>query len=212
MAGSRLKKSEGRRHTQGMHPYMSGRVAEVADAVFFMRFHVPWWAIAQVFGRDARYWYRLQRGFGRFSLVGTTVKTAAHLPADLVADEKHSWLKGDRVYIATTAARDCLLGAAVAPSASQADRQAAYGRFAQEATALDPAYTPQTPSIPTAGPRRKGPGRRCFPRSQASCVFCMPFSKSGLAPPKPYAPLLSRSKSGCGRPTKRPPKGYSRNG
>lgn len=37
-------------------PYMSGRVAEVENALFLMRFHVPCWAIAQVFGRDAMYW------------------------------------------------------------------------------------------------------------------------------------------------------------
>jgi hypothetical protein len=125
-------------------PYMSGRVAEVDNALFLMRFHVPCWAIAQVFGRDAMYWYRLHQGLGRFSLVGTTVKTAGNLPQDLLADEKHSWLKGDRIYIATTAAHDCLLGAAVAPTASQADLQAAYGRFAHEATALAPDYAPQT--------------------------------------------------------------------
>ena len=84
-------------------PYMSGRVEEVDKALFLMRFHVPCWAIAYVFGRDAMYWYRLQQGLGRFSLVGTTVKTAEHLPTDLVADEKHSWLQGQRVSIAISA-------------------------------------------------------------------------------------------------------------
>ncbi len=103
--------------------YMSGRVDEVEKGLFLMRFHVPYWAIAYVFGRDAMYWYRLQQGLGRFSLVGTTVKTPAHLPQDLVADEKHSWLQGQRVYIATTAGRDCILGASVAKSASQPDLQ-----------------------------------------------------------------------------------------
>ena len=71
-------------------PYMSGRVETVEKALFFMRFHVPCWAMAYVFGRDAMYWYRLQQGLGRFSIVGTTVKTAERLPTDLVADEKHS--------------------------------------------------------------------------------------------------------------------------
>jgi hypothetical protein len=60
-----------------------------------------------VFGRDAMYWYRLEQGLGRFSLVGTTVKHPERLPKDLVADEKQSWLQGERVYIATTAAHDC---------------------------------------------------------------------------------------------------------
>jgi hypothetical protein len=106
-------------------PYMSGRAAEVDKALFLMRFHVPCWAIAHVFGRDAMYGYRLEQGLGRFSVVGTTVKSPERLPKDLVADEKHSWLKGERVYIATTAAKDCILGASVAPSASQTDLEKA---------------------------------------------------------------------------------------
>jgi hypothetical protein len=39
---------------------------------------------------------------GRFSVLGTTVKTPARLPTDLVADEKHSWLDGEQIYLATT--------------------------------------------------------------------------------------------------------------
>jgi hypothetical protein len=61
-----------------------------------------------------------------------------------VADEKHRWLKGERVYIATTAAQDCLLGASVALSASQAALEKASGVFASEAQALDAAYAPET--------------------------------------------------------------------
>ena len=93
--------------------------------------------MAHVFGRDAMSWYRLEQGVGRFSLVGTTVKNPERFPKDLVADEKQSWLKGERVYIATTAAQDCILGASVAPSASQADLEKAYGVFASEARTLD---------------------------------------------------------------------------
>ena len=125
-------------------PYMSGRVEDVEKALFLMRFHVPCWALAYAFGRDAMYWYRGQQGLGRFSLVGTTVKTAQSLPLDLVAEEKHSWLKGARVYIATTAGQECILGASVAPSASQPDLTQAYGVFASEAQTVAEAYAPQT--------------------------------------------------------------------
>ena len=59
-------------------PYRSGLVNTGEKALFFMRFHGPCWAIAYVFGRDAMYWYRLQQGLGRCSIVGTTVKAAAH--------------------------------------------------------------------------------------------------------------------------------------
>ncbi len=46
-------------------PYMTGRTQEVDHALFLMRFHVPCWAIAEVFGRDPMYWYRLEQGLGR---------------------------------------------------------------------------------------------------------------------------------------------------
>jgi hypothetical protein len=67
------------------------------------------------------YWYRLEQGLGRFSVVGTTVKRADRFPTDLVADEKHRWLQGERVSIATTAGQECMLGASIAQSAGQAD-------------------------------------------------------------------------------------------
>ena len=102
-------------------PYMTGRTQEVDHALFLMRFHVPCWAIAEVFGRAPMYWYRLEQGWGRFSLVGTTIQRADRLPTDLVADEKHSWLNGQRVYSATTVGQECILGASVSTSAGQAD-------------------------------------------------------------------------------------------
>jgi hypothetical protein len=49
---------------------MRGRTDEVDNALFLMRFHVPCWAIAHVFGRNPMYWYRLEQGLGRFSLGG----------------------------------------------------------------------------------------------------------------------------------------------
>ena len=56
-------------------PSMTGRTQDVDQALFLRRLHVPCWAIAHVFGHDAMDWYRLEHGLGRFSLVGTTVKT-----------------------------------------------------------------------------------------------------------------------------------------
>ena len=61
-----------------------------------------------------------------------------------MAEEKHSWLQGERVYIATTAAHDGILGASVALSASQAALEKASGVFASAAQALDAEYAPET--------------------------------------------------------------------
>jgi hypothetical protein len=118
---------------------MTGRTQDVDEAVFLRRLHVPCGAIAHVLGRDAMSWYRLEPGLGCFRLVGTTVKSPEHFPKALVADDKHSWLPGERVSIAPTAAPDCLLGASVAPSASQVDLEKAYGVFARAAQAVDAA-------------------------------------------------------------------------
>jgi hypothetical protein len=100
--------------------------------------------MASVFGREAMSWYRLHQGCGRFSIVGTTVNTAQHFPTDLVADAKQRWGKGQRVSRAPTAGRDGMLGASVAPSASQPDVKQAYGVCAHEAQALEADDAPHT--------------------------------------------------------------------
>lgn len=99
---------------------------------------------AYVFGRDASYWYRLHQSLGRFSIVGTTVKDAQKLPINLVADEKHSWLLGERIYIPTTVAASCILGVDIVESADTKALVAGYERFRAEAITLNPDYQPQT--------------------------------------------------------------------
>ncbi len=89
------------------------------------------------------YWYRCAQGLGRFRVVGATVTQADRFPTDVVADEKHRWLQGARVYIATTAGQVCMLGASVSPSAGQADVQEASGVFADEARVVDPDDAPE---------------------------------------------------------------------
>jgi len=94
-------------------PYLTGKVEDVEDALFLRRFGVPHWALAQVFGRDPMYWYRQEVGLGRLSVVGTTVRRA-ELPRQLLADEHHERCQGEKVYVATTVAAGCCLGAEVA--------------------------------------------------------------------------------------------------
>ena len=77
---------------------------------------VPFWALARVFGGDPMSWYRMECGLGRFSVVGTTVRTAT-LPEHLLADEHHQGLDGQKVYIATTVGNGCCLGAEPAEAA-----------------------------------------------------------------------------------------------
>lgn len=125
-------------------PYQVARTAEVEKAIYLRQWEVPFEALAYVFGRAARYWSRLITAFGRPSLLGTTIKAAEQLPADLVADEKHTWLNGEKVYLATTAAQGCRLGAQRAQRARAEDLTVAYGEFAAEAQQMDPDDAPQS--------------------------------------------------------------------
>lgn len=65
-------------------------------------------------------------------------------PPHLVADEKHSWWWGERVYIPVTAAVGCFLGVSVTQSADAESLQQAYGEFQLEAQQLNPTYRPES--------------------------------------------------------------------
>ncbi len=107
-------------------PYMTGFVEDVESPLFLRKFAVPFWALSHCFGKNPMFWYRLEASLGRNSLLGTTIKSAEHLPQHLSADEKHTWLLGNKTYIATTAGSDCILGASVSESASEEDLKKAY--------------------------------------------------------------------------------------
>ena len=125
-----------------MLPYLVGTVQEVEKALYLLRWGVPFEALTYVFGGQDMFWYRVYLALGRHCLVGTTVKDGARLPQHLVADEKHTWLNGQKVYVASTAAGGCLLGASLALSAGTDDLTQAYGEFKAEAQQIDPSYEP----------------------------------------------------------------------
>ncbi len=56
-------------------PYMTGFVKDVEKPLFLRKFAVPFWALSQCFGKNPMYWYRLEATIGRYSLVGTTIKS-----------------------------------------------------------------------------------------------------------------------------------------
>lgn len=71
-------------------PDMIGKTDDLEKALYLRRYGVPYDALAYVFGHSALYWYRAEQNLGKFSVVGTTVKSPSLIPVDLVADEKHS--------------------------------------------------------------------------------------------------------------------------
>jgi hypothetical protein len=126
-------------------PYMTGYVEDVEKPLFLHeKFGVPPWALSYVFGKDDMYWYRLTQQLGRNNIVGTTIKEPEKLPEHLLADEKHTCFHRGRAYVATTVARECVLGAAMTLSADEAGLKEAYRHFKQEALELDADYQPKT--------------------------------------------------------------------
>jgi hypothetical protein len=124
-------------------PYMTAMAADVENGLFLRKFGVPFWAVAHVMGRDAMFWFRQECALGRNSIVGATVRQV-EIPEHLAADEHHQTLNGNKVFVATTVAEGCILGAAVAQTASIEDLSKGYGVFRGEARDVDPEYEPQT--------------------------------------------------------------------
>jgi hypothetical protein len=124
-------------------PYLVGWTDDVDKALFLRRFGVPFWGLAYVFGKGPSYWYRLEVGLGRNSLVGTTVRRV-DIPQHLVADEHHQTRNAAKVFIATVVAEGCCLGACVVDACDEEALSKGYGIFRQEAQDVEAAYAPQT--------------------------------------------------------------------
>lgn len=125
-------------------PYLSGITGEVEKAIFLRKFSVPHWALSYVFGKDPMYWYRLEQSLGRNSIVGTTVRNPEDIPEHLGADEKHTWILNNKVYVATTVGKECVLGTSIAEDAGDQALKDAYSVFKDEAQCLKPTYSPVT--------------------------------------------------------------------
>ena len=125
-------------------PYMRGMTDDVEKGLFLLRFGVPFWALAFVFGRYAMYWYRLFISFSTYSLLGTTLRDKAHLPDHILADEHHIRIRGEKAYVTTTVGQDCILGVQAVDKADTETLKAGYKTFKEEAQALDADYQPRT--------------------------------------------------------------------
>lgn len=126
---------------------MTALTDNVEKVLFFRKFSVPYWAISYVFGKNPMYWYRMEQTIGRNSIVGTTIRNPEDLPEHISADEKHTWLIGDKVYVATTVGKGCILGADIAKDASEEALTDSYKVFKDESQNLKPTYSPKTVNI-----------------------------------------------------------------
>jgi hypothetical protein len=151
LEGIRLRKIRPRGGNEAYHlrpsfvmNYMTGTTDELEYPLLLASFGVPNWVLTLGFGHSDMYWHRLVERIGRNSLVGTTVRDPEQLPEHLAADEHHVDWNGEKGYVATTAAEDCLLGIALTKMADDEHLTAAYGEFAAEAREVNPEYVPKT--------------------------------------------------------------------
>lgn len=114
-------------------------------------------------------WYRAWLSFGRPKLVGTTVKRAAKMPQDWVADEKITWLAGEEVMVPTTVGGGWVLGIRVAEQADGASLAAADGEFVAAATEVFADY-PARAGCTEGFQATRDAWRQLFP--QLTVVLC----------------------------------------
>lgn len=69
------------------------------------------------------------------------------LPKHISADEKHTKVAGDKAYVATTVANDCIVGAEVCKDANEESLKPGYEVFAKESRNIDPEYAPISANI-----------------------------------------------------------------
>ena len=122
--------------------YMRAKTKDVANAMLLIRFGVPFWVLAIVFGKNAMFWYRLFISLGYFNLVGTTVYNRDKMPKHLLADEFHIRIKGVKAYVATVVAGACFLATEVCSKADELTLREAYGVFKTEVQAIWEKYQP----------------------------------------------------------------------
>jgi hypothetical protein len=110
-------------------PYLTGVTTDIEKALFFRNFSALFWALSHLFGKDPMYWYGIEQRLGRNSIVGTSVKDPDDIPEHLGADEKHTWILGEKVYVATTVGMGCILGTSIAKNAGEQALKDAYQVF-----------------------------------------------------------------------------------
>lgn len=125
-------------------PYLCGYTKAVSAGLRTRKYHLPYHVIAQTFGGNSMYWYRLECSLAFNNIVGTTIKKAPYLPKHILVDEHHDKCLGQKVYICTTVANEVFLGAALSDSVSFEALQKSYGVFKQESQCLVSDYTPLT--------------------------------------------------------------------
>ena len=118
--------------------YMTGKTEDLEKPLWLRKYSVPYWVLAEIFGRDANYYHRIECMLGRCSVVGALSSKPGIIPKHFVADEKHAKHLGKKAYIAMAAGGGCVLAAELTPSCDADSLRESYGVLRQEAEWADP--------------------------------------------------------------------------
>lgn len=129
-------------HPCFIFPYLRGNTKDISRGLLLRKYNTPYHAIATTLGKNAMYWYRAEVTLCQYNIVGTTIKSASKLPENILADEHHTRLISDKIYICTTVGNNCFLGASIAPSMHYENLKKAYGIFKSEVQIICPEYEP----------------------------------------------------------------------
>lgn len=162
-------------------PAMRAKTREVSKALFLLRFGVPFWALAFVFGHNSMWWaagrwYRLYKCLGKASVVGSTVYDSSKLPQDLLADEHHIRIRGKKAYVATTIGQGCILGVEACAKADEVSLQEGYALFQKEALDIKANYEPTSVNT-DGGPATQNVWQSLFPTIAVVECFLHAFIK-----------------------------------
>ena len=142
-------------------PYLVGTVDELGYGLELLSHGVPPEIVARGCGHNAMFWYRVQEHLGRNSLAGTTLRASGQVPVDLAADEHHTTVNREKVFVSTTAAQGVILGLNLSMSADEVALTETYGEFRREARNIQPDYSPK--SVNTDGwPATRNAWRKLF--------------------------------------------------
>ncbi|MDZ7900625.1 MAG: hypothetical protein U5N85_21680 [Arcicella sp.] len=131
-------------HPSFVMPYWSGKVEDCREGILLYLRGTSLDSIVTCFGDNQQKWLDRVNHLGRFSIVGTTVKSPNLLTESLTADEKITFLNGKEIYACVTVGEDCILGADLSLTEDEEGLKESYGVFKQEALNIFPAYQPKS--------------------------------------------------------------------
>ena len=131
-------------HPSFIMPYWSGKVLDCREGILLYLRGTSLDSIVTCVGGNQQKWLDRVNHLGRFSIVGTTVKSPDLLAESLTADEKITFLNGKEVYACVTVGENCILGADLSLTEDEDGLKESYDVFKQEALNIAPYYQPKS--------------------------------------------------------------------